>query len=826
MAGTLADLPAELAERFGDATALSIKPGFRWQHWSYRSLDDASRRLAALLQHDYGVERGDRVVLWAPNRPEWVAAFFAGLRAGAVVVPLDLRSAPDYIDRVFRQTEPRLLIGSRLTLGDEPASPVLLIEEITGRLAGEQERAPAAPVVAPEDLAEIMFTSGTTGDPKGVMLTHRNILSNVEAIKRVVPVKRSYCLLSILPLSHMFEQNAGLLSPLTGGARIVYPVSRQPRLLVKTMQEAGVTTMMVVPQVLQLLLAGIQREAERRGRRAVFDRMLHWATRLPMGLRRLLFASVHRQFGGRLRWISSGGAYLDPALARTWQALGVEVLQGYGATEASPIISATSFEDNRLGSVGRPVPGVEVGIAQDGEVQARGPNITPGYWRNEAATLAAFDDGWYRTGDLGELDAQGHLFLKGRKKDLIVLANGQNVYPEDIETGLARQPGVRDAVVVGLPRDGGAVEVHAVLLMESPSEETAAGRVRDTNARLGAHQQIQGFTVWPEEDFPRTHTLKVRKSLVLERLGAGGRPAAVSAPASTASATSPLQRLVADLARVPAEGVTPEKSLGLDLGLDSLGRVELLSAIEQEMGVYLDETSVGPDTTVAQLERLLQSGVAAPALPLPAWPRSWWCRVLRAVLQVTLVFPALRLLYRVEAQGQEHLRGLRQPVLFAANHNMKLDNGVILWATPFAWRWRLAIAAAADDVLGHWFPAAYSQVLGNAFPFAREGAVRTSLEHLGWLMDQGWNILIYPEGRLTPFGEIRPFLGGTGLIAVESWASIVPIRLRPLARGWFDGRFGLVRGRAHVTFGPPLTFTPGTPYGEATRRLEAAVRAL
>jgi len=828
MADTIGAFLKEQSGRFGDSPALSIKPGFRWQHWSYRALDQAADQVAAYLQQRHHIVKGDRIILWAPNRPEWVAAFFGCLRAGAVVVPLDVRSSSDYVERVFRQTEPRLLFAARSTLDERaPDVPVLFLEDLKILLAEFGNAAPQPVAIAPDDLAEVMFTSGTTGDPKGVMLTHRNILSNVEGVCQVVPVRRSYRLLSILPLSHMYEQTAGLFSPLFGGARVVYPVSRQPRILAKTMQEAGVTTLMVVPQVLQLFLAGIRREAERSGRGALFERLLRLAPRFPMRLRRILFASVHRQFGGRLLFFSSGGAYLDPALAETWRAMGVEVLQGYGATETAPIVTTTPFGDNAAGTVGKAIPGVEVLIAEDGEIQVRGPNVTPGYWRNEEATRAALADGWYKTGDLGQLDEEGHLFLKGRKKDLIVLANGQNVYPEDIETLLAHQPGVKDAVVVGLLGEGSSVEVHAALLLETPSEEAASNIVKQVNSQLAAHQHVQEFTIWPDDDFPRTHTLKVRKPLVIKRLQelrAGAEQQLIDA--DPVSAASPLQRLVAEVAGIAAGTITPERSLGLDIGLDSLGRVELLSAIEQELGVYVDETTIGPETTLAELERILQAGQTTPALPLPTWPRTLWCQVLRSMLQNLVIFPAMRLLYRLEVRGQEHLQGLHTPALFAANHNMKLDNVAILMAIPAPLRWRLAPAAAADDVFGNPINAFYSSLLGNAFPFSREGAVRTSLEHLGKLMDAGWNILIYPEGRLTPFGEIAPFLGGTGLIAVDSGAPIVPIRLKPLARGWFDNRIGLARGRAEVVFGRPLTFAPGTPYAEATQRLEAAVRSL
>jgi len=523
---TLTDLLEESTQRFGNATALVIKPGIRQQRWSYARLWDYSGRLASVLEQR-GLARGERVIIWAPNRPEWVVALFGCLRAGLIVVPLDLRSAPDFVDKVVQQTAARLAFLSRHT--PEGLSsiklPVLLLEE----LEGELEAAPAAwPGSAPEpdDLAEVIFTSGTTGDPKGVMLTHRNILANVLAVTRLVPVLPSYRLLSLLPLSHMLEQTIGLFAPLLGGATVYYPVSRQPRILFKAMGEHAITTVVLVPQVLDLFMNAIHREVRAGGREGYWPLLLSLAARLPMPLRRLLFASVHHQLGGRLNLFISGGAYLDPALAANWRALGVHVLQGYGATEASPVISTDSFRARRNGAVGKALPGQEIRIAGDGEILIRGPNVTRGYWQNPEATAAAFEDGWYRTGDLGYLDQEGFLHLRGRKKDLIVLASGENVYPEDIENLLRKQPGVRDCAVLGLPRNA-TIEVHAALLLDDlPTQQSddhqQVGRVetavRAVNQALAPHQRVRGFTIWPDDDFPRTHTLKVKKAAVLEGL--------------------------------------------------------------------------------------------------------------------------------------------------------------------------------------------------------------------------------------------------------------------------------------------------------------------
>ena len=834
---TLLDLLHHSSQEFGEATALAITPGVRQQRWSYRKLWEFSGRVAGLLR-DRGIQKGDRVVIWSENRPEWVLAYFGCLRAGAVGVPLDVRSAPDFVSRIIAQTAPKLAFCSRQTASGLPemSLPVIVLEDLEELLEGPPESqgdspvAPADPASTADDVAVLMFTSGTTGDPKGVILTHRNLMANIMACRDMVPLNSTSRLMSLLPLSHMLEQTAGLLVPLSRGASIIFPTSRQPRTLFRTMQRDGVTNFIMVPQALELIISGIEREVRAKGKEKQWRLLMRVANSLPLAVRRRLFREVHRQMGGKMRYIISGGAYLDPQLARKWSALGIPVLQGYGTTEASPVITTNTFPHNRLGSVGKVLPGQEIRIAADGEVLTRGANVFPGYWQNPEATAAAFEDGWYLTGDLGYLDRDGFLFLKGRKKDLIVLPNGQNVYPEDLESLLNQQSGVKDSVVLGLPSESGAVRVHAVLLMEEASR--AAEAVSTVNRQVSDHQRIRGHTVWPQEDFPRTHTLKVRKPLVLDFLQQRPRESADdpendSEPATTVAAppASALQKAVASVCSVPANTLTPGMRLETDLGLDSLGRVGLLSAIEEELGVSLGEDQIGPETTLAELEGLLEQGSKESNLPFPSWSRSWWCRALRPCLQSGVVFPLLHFFYRFDVKGREHLRGLRSPVLFASNHNVKLDSGLTLMALPPKLRRRLCPAAAADDVFGNPIQRFAAPLLGNAFPFAREGSVRVSLERLGWLMDRGWSILIYPEGRNTR-GSMIPFKSGTGMVAVAGATPVVPVRVVLHQGSVFDRASLFSRGRVEVRFGPPLVFPPRSNYHEATEQLELAVRAL
>ena len=463
----------------------------------------------------------------------------------------------------------------------------------------------------------------------------------------------------------------------------------------------------------------------------------------------------------------------------------------------------------------------------EGEILARGPNIFPGYWNAPEETAAVFDGDWYMTGDLGFFDDEGFLHIQGRKKDMIVLPSGQNVFPDDIQAVITRHPKVTDATVVGL-ESGPSVEVHAALILEDP--EAAPEVVAWANGQLAEQQRVRGFTVWPDEDFPRTHTLKVKKQLVIDAILGKAEPEATPQPGAAGGETGTgprgLLQIVAELSRRSVADVTEDASLGADLDLDSLGRVELLSAVEAELGVYMDESQLGPETTVRELAALVEQGTAnPPVLSFPSWGMRWWCRMARGFLQRSVIFPATWLAYGLRIEGRENLRGIEGPVLFASNHNLGLDNPLIIKSIPQEWRRRMAIAGAAELWRNPvWWT--LNPLLGNGFPLAREGAVRPSLENMGRIMDTGWSVLIYPEGELTVGGPIKPFMPGTGLVAVEGRVPVVPLRLR-IDRTGSPAKFPVLRrGRVEVRLGTPLWFPGGTDYAEATAAIEEAVRAL
>lgn len=829
---TLIDLVRVGGERFDSRPALIIRPSFRTRTMTYRDLALSVPRAARVLA-DAGLGGGDRAIIWAVNRPEWGLAFLAVQHAGGVAVPLDVRHTTDFGRKIVDQTSAKLVLASRQTEASARTLglPVVLIEALPD-LARRVEALPPADIDG-DSLAEIVFTSGTTGEPKGAMLSHGNLVSCATAMTGVITFGTNDRLLSILPLSHLYEQALGFIAPLLVGASIVYPVSRQPAVLMRTFRDFGVSILLIVPQGLELLTNAIERKVDQSGRRERFEQLHRLARRVPRPIRRALFRPVLGQFGGRLHTIGVGASALDVDVARRWTDMGVDVLQGYGATEMGPVVTFTRPERNILGTVGEPIPGVEVRIAEDGEILARGPGRFQGYWQNPAATAAAIDaDGWYHTGDLGAFTPEGMLIFRGRKKDMLALPDGQKVYPEDVEAVLRLDPRIADATVVGWPL-GAGLRVHAVLLLEGPA--AADEIVRTANAGLAPHQQIRGVTVWPDPDLPRTHTLKVRKPEVLARLAAMESPGqrAIGGPTpmqpAPASDVDPVSAIVASVGALDPTTVKGTARLSTDLNLDSLRRVELLGVIEEELGVFVDDDALDPDATVGDLIALVEAARETKRQPGSwGWPLSPAARAVGLAAQVLLIYPFIHLFYRIRVTGLDRLDGIVGPVLFTPNHCLHLDNAIILTRLPLATRWKLSVAAAADTIYENPVQGILASVIANAFPLAREGGVRKSLELLGARLDRGFNILLYPEGKLTLGGPLQPFKAGAGLIAVEGGTPVVPVRIVIHEMSWIDRRRwpSPLRGDVELVVGEPIRFDADTDHAAATTRLEAAVAGL
>jgi len=820
LTATVQDLILSLPDR-GDRAALLLRTSFRTFTWSYAELARQVRACAHWFASQDLVQ-GERVVFWAPNSPIWVSAYLACLASGLVPVPLDLHSAPHFVERIADETGARVLLRGRYQTAlpvRGQSMPLDRLEWLTR--PGEPERT-AWPALRADDLAELMYTSGTTSSPKGVMLTHENLRANLEGIQPIVPPEPFYRFVSLLPLSHAFEQTIGLFLPLSRGGQITYLETLKPSALIDAFRKDRPNAVVAVPRLLDLLRSRVLGRLPK-PLRAALSGLSPVLLVLPWPVRRALFAPLRAQLGGCLRYVVVGGAPLDRSVERFWDALGILVLQGYGLTETAPVLTANTPSAHRIGSVGKPLQNVSIRIDPDGGILARGPNVTPGYYQRPEATAAAFVDGWLRTGDLGQFDRDGFLYLRGRQKDMIVTPAGLRVYPEDVEAALNRQSGVRESAV--LEWRG---QVHAVLLLDPLKAPSALEIVAAANRQLNPIQQIRGWTLWPGSDFPRTPTLKVRKFKVREALASN-----LPSRAHPTRPTGRVAQIVQDLA--PDHMVSPAGRLGPDLGLSSIDRLELITLLEEEFHVDIPDADVTSETTVAGLDEVVRRGERLPSSRPPTWQLNRGVVELRDIAQRELIFPILRHAVWLTVEGSENLRSLSPPVIFAGNHVSHLDGPTVLMALPPWLRRRTAVAALAGfyfptsanplENTWHWTLFDLAELFFNVFPVPRARGFRESLRHAGFLAEHGWSILIFPEGTRSVNGQMTPFREGIGLLATELKVPIVPFLLRGTHRILPPRAWVPRPGPASLRFGAPL-YLPPMSYGDITREIEKAVIAL
>ena len=884
---TILSLIDDYARR-GEETAFAHRRGLRLVRWSYRRVAETAWAFARELERR-GVGRGERVLFWAENSPEWVAAFFGCVAHGVVVVPLDVESTPDFVERVRAQTEARLLLAGeesgRLLAGAEGAPvgalqrlPVIRLAELDEMLAGHVTQPFETQGISPEDIVEIIYTSGTTAEPRGVCLTHRNLLANILPLEEemaryarweqltVHPLR----FLNLLPLSHVFGQFMGILIPQLLGGEVHFHDSLNPTEVIDTIRKRRISVVVTVPRLLDTLREQVERVYARRGARAWLLGALERAAKWHFLRRWWVFRRVHREFGWKFWAFISGGAALAEETERFWRRLGFVVIQGYGMTETASLISVNHPFKLGRGSVGKSLPGQEVKLDEQGEILVRGANVSPGYWRNGLEPLTDAE-GWLRTGDLGEQDAAGNIYFKGRSKETIVTAAGLNIYPEDLERALNAQPEIRLSAVVGIESARGT-EPLAVLILRDP-RAAPAEVVGRTNAQLARHQQIRHWHVWREQDFPRTATHKIRKreilaSILSEQKLAGANGGAASASAEVSSSAS-LAQVVSTLVAHPSS-LDASANLATDLKLDSLGRVELLSALEDRYQVELDEASFTAATTLGDIEKLIRSGIsledeagASPGsaaasgsaasetassaaqsrYPYPEWAQRFPFTWLRLLLFYLMALPITRLLCWVRVRGRANLDALRErPALFVSNHITYFDHALILSALPGHYRRRLAIAMEGERLRrwrygqpgASWWTrlvglAQYYLVIAyyNTFPLPQKSGFRRSFAYAGESVDRGYSLLVFPEGTRTPDGRLNPFMRGTGLLAAQLGVPVVPLRIEGLYELKASGRRGFAAPfRVSVIFGEPVSFEADTDPAEIARTLEERVRAL
>ena len=828
---TLTNYFKPILYNFHNREAIIYRTGFRTIRISYLDLYDSAYRMANMFQHS-GLTKGDSILIWAPNSPEWIATLLACSLTGVIAVPLDMRVQANFVKHIAAETKAKFGIKSKYMSIESDIS--WWDTEDFSYLVNQIPPIFKEPEIQEDDILEIVYTSGTTAAPKGVILTNKNIVSNIASLSEVLLYEKDWKFLSILPLSHMFEQTVGLFVPLFYGCSITYLKTRKSAAIMQAMQDENITCIITVPLMLQKLRERILREASNQGKEQVFRRLLGLSKSLPNWMKKFLFHSIHKKFGGKLQIFAVGGAPLDPAVEEFWMNLGVKVLQGYGLTETSPIVTCNNLTNPHPNTVGRVLPGQEIKLSENGEIFIKGNNVSPGYYNRPDLHDQYFVDGWYRSGDVGEIDKEGFLRIKGRTKNMILTTSGMNIYPEDIETELNRISGVKDTCVLGVEQDGQTI-IHAVLLLEN-SNLSAKTIVDSANANLADHQKIMAYTVWDKPDFPRTPTLKIQRRFVMEALSENQFEDREDKDTSAISA--PLLEIIRSVSKAPTSELKPSAALGLDLHIDSLSRVELASIIEEVLGVELDESHLTDKTTIAEIEELIASQKKTTGSKVKKWPLMLWAIIIRRLLQSIFFRPLSRYYIKLRVMGREKVAKLNHPFLLIANHSSHLDALMLTLSLPWHIRRRLMVAAAAD-VFEEWDSrnadftdkfirksSTFLAILGlNIFPFQRYTGIKKSLEYAGWSMDKGWSIMIFPEGKLSQDGIINTFKSGVGLLVKEMDVPVVPAKIMGLYE-IMDHRFKWPqkKGEATVRFGDPITFSHNATYDEITQRLEHEVR--
>ncbi|HSS98855.1 MAG TPA: AMP-binding protein [Terriglobales bacterium] len=823
--------------RRGKEIAYVERDGYRTVRWSYQQIAETAFRFARELEARQ-IKKGDYVLLWGPNSAAWVSTFFGCASAGVIVVPMDDAAAPDFAVRVFHQVQAKLLVCARKH--QTGSLPSLSFEDLQRTLARHSPDARAS-TVQPTDVLQVVFTSGTTAEPKGVVITNGNVLSNIAPLETEIEKYLKYerwfhpvRFVNLLPLSHVFGQFLGLFLPRAMGGTVIFQESLKPSEIISTIKRERASVLVAVPRVLQSLKEKIERDFEDQGKLEKFRRRFQESKPKHFLHRSWIFRRVRRQFGWKFWAFICGGAALDSVTEEFWQRLGIAVIQGYGLTETTSLVSVNHPFRVGKGSIGKVLAGREIKLSDDGEILVRGSGVASGYWGEQNLKPISDEEGWYGTGDIGELDAQGNLYFKGRKKDVIVTPAGMNVYPDDLEAALRRQPEIKDCVVVGLPRNGNADPCAVVILRNTTSDLKAViGRANET---LAEYQRMRYWMVWPDEDFPRTSTQKPRRNLIQQ-----AAIAHEDQKAGTPKSMSVLTDLISRIKKRPSQ-LSTAANIENDLNLSSLERVELMGALEDRYQVDLSEASFASVQTVGDLEKLLHGEVQTKTkYHYPHWTLRWPFSWIRILGQYLLGRPAVFLLGWPRIKGKENLRNTRGPVLIVCNHISHVDVGFVHKALPPRIRHYLATAAGGEVMESlrtprptrNIFTRIYDRIrwtmgvlLLNLFPLPKASGFRESFAYAGECVDRGYSVLIFPEGRHTTDGKINSFQSGIGLLANNLKITIVPMRIDGLFELKQAGKHFARPGKIRVTIGKPITFPPDTDPQQIAEQLQKTVEAL
>lgn len=820
---------------------------------------------------------GDRVAIIGENHPHWAIAYLGIIYRGAVVTPLDPAATTIALAAFLKDSEAKLAFVSPASLEKFRAAceqlahqiPVVALRPLQqpGHLARfedwantpvPEEFVAAPPPAKPEDLALLMYTSGTTGVPKAVPLTHGNIYAESDKVQEVMHISDREVILSLLPLFHAYSQIVNLWLATIIGARVIYLTELSSVEIERGLKESGATALVGVPRLWYLFHKKIFDAVRSRSApiRVLFNTMLTtngWL-RDAIGLNAggLFFRRVHKSFGGKLRFAVSAGASFDVDVARDFHRLGFTILQGYGLTETSGAATVTRFEDNKIGSVGTPLNGVEVKIDGPneegiGEVLIRGPVVMAGYYHNPDANRESFTaDGWFRTGDLGRFDKKGHLYIVGRKKDVIKLPSGKNVFPEDVEAHYEQSPFVSEVCVLGV-RDEvsqfkGAEKLSMVVVPNfeylkeqhiANAREWVVWELENLGVELPEYQRVHDF-VLRAEPLPRTTTRKVRRFELKDQLKVLAEPTRETKEVVFTANDHMLMESSAGLSLTAAirphmpdvKAIHPKMNLEIDLGLDSLARAECIASMEQSLGIEFKPEEATRAHTVGELIELANKIKGKPSNTERAGRAgeiSWHRLLGTASADLAEVQPVLkpkpvmallaylvlrvfyfitRVLFRMDVKGAEILKELKPPYLICPNHQSYIDPVLVCSNYPFGVLQNVFYVGAAmyftNSVM-----ARFARLI-NVVPIDPDVQLLRAIRSGAAGLRAGKILNIYPEGQRSFDGQLQEFKKGAAILATELNVPIVPVALDGTYRIWPRKSWRLRLAKVRISFGKPL----------------------
>ncbi len=846
---------SELISQYKDKTALVYRTEFRRETYSYGELHSYAHKIARFFEINK-IKKGDKVLIYSYNSPDWCAVFFACAITGVIAVPIDYNSKDEFAKEIYSKVKAKAIFYSKFKpISSKVKLKIKLNNKLKSYCLEDLKNTVKSldlfygPLITENDILEIVYTSGTTSSPKGVIITNKNIVANIRSLKNILPLKTEYCYLSVIPLSHLFEQTAGFFIPLRFGGKIIYVPSRKSRIILEAMKEENATVMISVPAILENIKDKIERNTDAQK----LSNLRNLGLKFPISVRRMLFNRILCELGN-IKYFPVGGAPISRDLEEFFDSIGILVLQGYGLTETSPVLTMNSTSNKKIGTVGKVLPNQEIKLI-DGEIIAKGDNITSGYYENKKATNDAIRDGWFYTGDLGEFDFEGFLTIKGRKKNMLLTSSGLNIYPEDVEKEIKKVSAIKDSCVLALDVGKNSVITAVILLKDNyalsgiKSAEFEKDLLSKINANLATHQQVQKIIVWTEKDFPRTPSLKIKRNDLKLQLDKILQKPSKSKDLKSSSKVSNildaqdknyslLCNLISDISSIDKNKILPNSILSTDLAIDSLSRIELVSLVEEEFGVEISEDKINEKTTVQDLENLLKTTqIIEKKTNNISVNISNIAKLFRVLIQ-KVMFLYLNRYYSVKVEGLENLNVAasnhsNSPVIFAANHSSHLDTPTIIRALPYEIRKKTVFAGAKDYFFQNKFKGFLAKLVFNAYPFSRDSEIRSSLKLTGTFVDKGYNIAIYPEGTRSTDKKIHSFKVGIGLIGGLMQIPVVPVKIEGAAdvlpKGSSKINKIIVDGKKKeivVKFGKPIVFNSNMSYLEITKQIENAVRKL